>query len=142
MTDNELNELKEIRDNAPEGATHVDRENGYLQFDGFGDSQNVDGQRYLVNVFDLPNTRSLSDINTIIELEQQKRELVKSSDWINVRDELPEKNSEGHALIYRPESYEKQGCKTQIVPMRMVSKMVDATHWMVAPTPQKDLTND
>ena len=76
MTDNELNELIEIRDNAPEGATHVDNENGYLQFDDFGDSHNVDGQRYLVNVFDLPNTRSLSDINTIIQLEQQKRELI------------------------------------------------------------------
>ena len=151
MTDNELNELIKIRDNAPVCSTHIETlasSNIYYlkRFNQYG----VFGYKFWSTDHDCwvdsgdctGNIRSLSDINTIIQLEQQKRELVKSSDWINVRDELPEKNSEGHALIYRPESYEKQGCKTQIVPMRMVSKMVDATHWMVAPTPQKDLTND
>lgn len=67
----DLKELKQILDNAPEGATHVDTENGYLQFDEFGDSHNVDGQRYLVDVFDLPNTRKLSDIKTIVEQQEE-----------------------------------------------------------------------
>ena len=157
MNDNELNELIEIRDNAPKCTTiGVDRViDKSVVVDGDGLFWSLmdfnwwcwspSEKRWELDLNHKPDIRpirSLSDINTIIQLEQQKRELVKSSDWINVRDELPEKNSEGHALIYRPESYEKQGCKTQIVPMRMVSKMVDATHWMVAPTPQKDLTND
>ena len=115
MTDNELNELIEIRNNAPEGATHVDRENGYLQFDGFGDSQNVDGQRYLVNVFDLPNTRSLSDINTIIELEQQKRGLINQL---------------------------KEICRQYAIGTDMNECIFEMHSTLVAFLTQKDLTND
>ena len=84
MTDNELNELKEIRDNAPVCSTHIETlasSNIYYlkRFNQYG----VFGYKFWSTDHDCwvdsgdctGNIRSLSDINTIIQLEQQKREL-------------------------------------------------------------------
>jgi len=80
MTDNELNELIKIRDNAPECATHVSRNGVYYCY---SNNQNFGvlvwwrrGEEWIESKID-HITRSLSDINTIIQLEQQKRELGK-----------------------------------------------------------------
>lgn len=72
MNDKELNELIKIRDNMPEDATHFDghfcykftldgvmRLSSYVEWDA-------------TSIWDFGNIRSLSDIDAIIKLEQQK----------------------------------------------------------------------
>ncbi len=83
MTDNELNELIKINHDAPrehlEEDLFVNHKNEYVLFyeDDFylwegGWNKIV----YQHGYYDLTGLRSLSDINTIIQLEQQKRELI------------------------------------------------------------------
>lgn len=55
--------------------------------------------------------------------------------WISVEDKLPSKTDKSHVLIYRPDSSELQGSKTQIVPSSMVRIMTDSTHWTPLPEP-------
>ncbi len=82
MNDKELNELIKIRDNAPEGATHVETGgNSNVLYWKLSESAFSTFEYWLndvwVTTIDLAiNLSSLSDINTIIQLEQQKRELI------------------------------------------------------------------
>ena len=62
---------QEILDNAPEGATHVDRVNHYWKFIGeFGDFLMCDQEGGWVGGFSPIITRSLADIKRIVELEK------------------------------------------------------------------------
>lgn len=69
----ELKELKQILDNAPEGATHYGTESSYYRHDGVMDLDwwvNGGWQNERV-LGDYEVTRSLSDIKTIVEQQEE-----------------------------------------------------------------------
>ena len=74
-----MNDLVKIVDEAPEGATHVDDENGYWILSA---NQNIKDQCYMDNkgFRDLSTFgfafRDLSDLRRIVELESQNAELL------------------------------------------------------------------
>ena len=70
-------QIKQILADVPDVATHVDSENGYLQFDEFGDSKLINGKRYLNNTPDMPSVHSLSDLREILSLRERVAELEK-----------------------------------------------------------------
>ena len=69
-----LEELKEIIDNAPDEATHIDGDKEYVKF--------IEGEMYhysceWASVYDFPlELRSLSDIERIIELMEATQDLL------------------------------------------------------------------
>lgn len=92
MNDNELNELIKIRDNAPKGFEmvtdylyHYDVTYYVDEGDNIAYEYAMDDDVRKIKVIQssqIPRSgfRSLSDINTIIQLEQQKRELINALD--------------------------------------------------------------
>jgi hypothetical protein len=84
-----MNNEQKILDNAPEGATHVDRANHYWKFlDEFGDFLMCDREDGWVGGFSPIVIRSLADIKRIAELEKELDDLLSLSAMSDLKKSL------------------------------------------------------
>ena len=125
---------KEILDNAPESATHVDEEGDYCRASeesGYTWEYLCTNQNTWLDYGIAVGLRSLADIKRIAELENQ---------WISVDDRLPPGCS-GNYLTYRPSSpADSRVSSTWYDPNHNGwSGKYTVTHWMPLTAPPRKL---